>query len=176
MSTISGNTIDELLIFFADHEKSSQEAKNYLDSKTTSGWKIVSLGVKGISGLELAINNVANIQQLTICIPNGPQDLLSLKPNRNLFKTKGHIVFLDIDSKPDASHELTDNREMDALLLANGRHLLADKSGVVGLSTQPFSETARHYWSNRRITQFHLNGNGHIQLRKTITPAHLKCG
>lgn len=177
MATSSKSAIDELLLYEADDEASAKEASCYTTSQHGSFWKVSSIGVKGIRGIQLAINNAIHIKQLTFCCRRIDEDLSQLDIPEELFGNTHCLMFMENSHNPPGKEDPGRDLATERKVIENGRRFFAGKAGVVGISFASCSEECWSPWSKRRHTFFHLDHHGRVKMRKVVTPlTHLKCG
>lgn len=176
MASNTRNTVDELLVYEADDELSSTLAHDYLESHRLPAWRISVVGVRGVSGLEMVINNFAGIQQLTVCMPAILEDFNKLSPAKGLFGDSCRLMFIEANSLSTRETHQTLCRARDWFIISNGRHFFSGRAGLVGISETAPADSPLLQPIVKRLTLFQLNAKGEVELRKTVTPVSLKCG
>jgi Domain of unknown function (DUF4347) len=177
--------VSELMIYDADDELSSDEAKKFLDSHQFGAWTVNVAGIHGAAELSKALQNFVNIEQLSFCSHGSPgsvyfmrgsltaRNLKSVIVPYDLFKGAGRLLFMGCETARTKTGE--------DFLIAAGKHFFAGKGGVVGGSTiynLGFSSGTRlpllGFSSGGleigKLILFHLDAKGNVIGTKTVRP------
>lgn len=177
--------VSELMIYDADDKLSSDEAEEFLDSHKFGAWTVGAAGIRGVAELSQALQNFANIEQLSFCTHGLPGvvpfnrgsltawNLKSVTVPPSLFKGAGRLLFMGC--------EIARTKDGENFLIAAGKHFFARKGGVVGGATiislgfssgtrLPLFGESGGGWGIGQLVLFHLDAEGNVIDTKTVKP------
>jgi hypothetical protein len=129
-------TVSELMIYDADDEDSSDEAKEFLSTYDIGAWTVAAAGSHGVGDLSKTLQEFCHIEQLSFCthglpglvsFARGNLETANLKTvivPRTLFRAAGRLLFMGCGTARSKVGE--------DFLVAAGRHFFVGKGGVVG--------------------------------------------
>jgi hypothetical protein len=132
-------TVSELMIYDADDEDSSDEAKEFLSTYDIGAWTVAAAGCHGVGDLSKTLQDFCHIEQLSFCTHSHPglvsfargnletANLKTVIVPRTLFRAAGRLLFMGCQTAR--------SRVGEDFLVAAGRHFFVGKGGVVGGAT-----------------------------------------